>query len=94
MIEICNWVISNSRGSNPCVCARRSRARGRAVTGPIRVGVACDYREELWPSMDLVAEMILAALARRPADEVLADAALYAATATALPAVNRAVVPR
>ena len=43
-----------------------------SAAGPIRVGVVCDPVEELWPSMDLVAEMILDHLARRPAD-VLAD---------------------
>ena len=28
----------------------------------LRVGIVCDYREEGWPSMDLVAEMLLAEL--------------------------------
>jgi glycosyltransferase involved in cell wall biosynthesis len=41
--------------------------------GPIRVGVVCDYLEERWPSMDLVAEMILEHLAKRPAGEVVPE---------------------
>lgn len=40
---------------------------------PIRVGVVCDYLEERWPSMDLIPEMILRYLAKRPASEVLAE---------------------
>lgn len=39
--------------------------------GPIRVGVVCDYPEERWPSMDLVAEMVLDHLAARPPGQVL-----------------------
>ena len=42
--------------------------------GPIRLGVVCDYLEERWASMDLVAEMVLDQLARRPAGEVAARA--------------------
>jgi glycosyltransferase involved in cell wall biosynthesis len=41
--------------------------------GPIRLGVVCDYLEERWASMDLVAEMVLDYLARRPPGEVLAE---------------------
>jgi len=36
----------------------------------IRAGIACDFPEEQWPSMDLVAEMILRHLADRPRDAV------------------------
>ena len=42
------------------------------MTDPIRVAVVCDYLEERWPSMDLVAEMVLEHLAARPPGEVLA----------------------
>lgn len=42
--------------------------------GPIRLGVICDYFEERWASMDLVAEMVLAQLDRRPDGEVRAGA--------------------
>lgn len=38
---------------------------------PIRVGVVCDYPEERWASMDLVAEMILDHLARRDGRDVV-----------------------
>jgi glycosyltransferase involved in cell wall biosynthesis len=37
---------------------------------PIRVAIVADYPEEAWPSMDLVAEMILAHLRRNHAGEV------------------------
>ena len=42
--------------------------------GPIRLGVVCDYLEERWSSMDLVAEMVLDHLGRRPPGEVRAEA--------------------
>jgi glycosyltransferase involved in cell wall biosynthesis len=34
-----------------------------APTAPVRVGVVCDYAEERWPSMELVAELLMDALA-------------------------------
>jgi glycosyltransferase involved in cell wall biosynthesis len=37
---------------------------------PLRVAIVADYPEEAWPSMDLVAEMILAHLRRNHAGEV------------------------
>lgn len=40
---------------------------------PIRLGVICDYLEERWPSMDLVAEMVLDHLALRRPGDVLPD---------------------
>jgi glycosyltransferase involved in cell wall biosynthesis len=42
------------------------------MTAPIRLGVVCDYPEEGWLSMDLVAEMVLAHLGRDHADAVRA----------------------
>ena len=42
------------------------------IPSPIRVGVVCDYLEERWASMDLVAEMVLDHLAQSPPGEVLA----------------------
>lgn len=39
---------------------------------PIRVALLCDYPEEGWASMDLVADMILGHLAARPPGEVVA----------------------
>ena len=44
------------------------------IPGPIRLGVICDYLEERWSSMDLVAEMVLDHLGRRPPGEVHAAA--------------------
>jgi glycosyltransferase involved in cell wall biosynthesis len=41
---------------------------------PPRLALICDYREEQWPSMDLVAEMLEAQLMRRHADEVAVTA--------------------
>src|SRR6185436_10921309 len=35
-----------------------SRAGGGELTRPVTVGLVADYREEGWPSMDLVADMI------------------------------------
>lgn len=57
----------------------------------IRLGLACDYLEERWPSMDLVAEMILDHLAARPPGEVVADRIRppWAAVAEKLPGVGR-----
>ena len=40
---------------------------------PLRVGVVCDYPEEGWPSMDLVAEMILTHLRSGHAGVVAAE---------------------
>lgn len=37
---------------------------------PLRVAVICDFLEEQWPSMDLVADMLVAHLARNHAAEV------------------------
>jgi glycosyltransferase involved in cell wall biosynthesis len=44
------------------------------VTARVRVGVCADFREEGWPSMDRVADSLVACLARDHADTV--DAAL------------------
>src|SRR5690349_23054746 len=37
---------------------RASRAGGGELTRPLTVGLVADYREEGWPSMDLVADML------------------------------------
>jgi glycosyltransferase involved in cell wall biosynthesis len=37
---------------------------------PLRVGIVCDYREERWPSMDLVADMLLGSLRTAHASEI------------------------
>jgi glycosyltransferase involved in cell wall biosynthesis len=37
---------------------------------PLRVGIVCDYREERWPSMDLVADMLLDTLGTAHASQV------------------------
>jgi glycosyltransferase involved in cell wall biosynthesis len=42
-------------------------------TEPLRVAVIADYAEEGWPSMDLVAEMLMAHLAREHADTIQAQ---------------------
>jgi glycosyltransferase involved in cell wall biosynthesis len=39
-----------------------------------RIGVICDFREENWPSMDLVAEMLLLHLRQNHGDEFTASA--------------------
>jgi glycosyltransferase involved in cell wall biosynthesis len=43
-----------------------SEAYNSAQINPLRLAVFCDYREEGWPSMDLVGEMLLAELRRMP----------------------------
>jgi glycosyltransferase involved in cell wall biosynthesis len=43
------------------------------MTGPIRLGVVCDYAEEHWPSMELVGEMVLTHLRARHADSIAAS---------------------
>ena len=45
---------------------------------PVHLAVVCDYREEYWPSMDLVGEMILAHLAQRHGGEIVATSILPA----------------
>jgi glycosyltransferase involved in cell wall biosynthesis len=42
-------------------------------TQPLRVAVIADYAEEGWPSMDLVAEMLMAHLAREHAETIQAQ---------------------
>jgi glycosyltransferase involved in cell wall biosynthesis len=37
----------------------RARAFGTVNVRPLRVGVICDFLEEKWPSMDLIADMLL-----------------------------------
>lgn len=37
---------------------------------PLSVGIVCDYREERWPSMDLVADMLLRSLRAEHAGDV------------------------
>ncbi len=39
---------------------------------PTRLALVCDFPEERWPSMDLVAEMVLTYLGREHADRVAA----------------------
>ena len=47
--------------------------RGAAMTATPRLAVVCDFREELWPSMDLTAAMVLAHLGSEHADEFTAS---------------------
>src|SRR6478672_6340043 len=42
---------------------RLLRDGGQRMSGPLRVAVIADYAEEQWPSMDLVADMLMAHLA-------------------------------
>lgn len=45
--------------SGPSAPSRPQPSTGRAVASfPLRLGLICDYAEENWPSMDLVAEML------------------------------------
>jgi glycosyltransferase involved in cell wall biosynthesis len=58
---------------------------------PLRVGVVCDLAEEQWPSMDLVAEMLVERLGRQGRDvEAVRLQAPFRRRATAVPFAGRA----
>lgn len=40
---------------------------------PLKVGIVCDLKEELWPSMDLIGDMLLEQFASRHAEGVIAS---------------------
>jgi len=52
---------------------RTASRDGAARPAPARLAVVCDFREEGWPSMDLVAEMLLAELHSGGAGPVRAE---------------------
>src|SRR6185295_1801963 len=70
----CTGAVRMARG---CAAAQRvfsrdSRGPGRmtGANGRIRVAVCADFREEAWPSMDRVANELLAALAAEHATTI------------------------
>jgi glycosyltransferase involved in cell wall biosynthesis len=61
------------------------------VNGTLRVGVVCDLAEERWPSMDLVAEMLVERLGRQGRGvEAVRLQAPFRRRATAVPLAGRA----
>jgi glycosyltransferase involved in cell wall biosynthesis len=65
------------------------------IDGVLRVGIVADYREERWPSMDLVAEMLVEHLPRvDPAFRPTLLRPSWRRRATALPAVGGSAAAR
>ena len=68
--------LRDGRGLRPSTSSFLSRGDLAAVNGrgsrrmrqPLRVGVVCDLAEEQWPSMDLVADMLVERLGRQGRD--------------------------
>lgn len=60
-------MLSNQSENSTVAPELPSRRMGRLVTMPdkIRVGLICDFREENWPSMDVVGDMVFEHLERQ-----------------------------